>query len=201
MAGLLRLLFEAGPLVVFFVVNGRGGLAELHPLVFADGAPLHPQQGLFDATAAFMVATAIAVPAGWLVERRLPIVPLVSGVFVLAFGGLTLALADELFIKLKPTLVNSLFAAVLLGGLYFDRPLLKPLFGSAMALDEAGWRKLTLRWGLFFIVLAVLNEVVWRSFSTDTWVAFKLFGLLPLTVVFAVAQTPLILRHQPAGEG
>ena len=108
-------------------------------------------------------------------------------------------IADELFIKLKPTLVNSLFAVILLGGLAFKRALLKPLFGSAFQLNDAGWRTLTLRWGLFFVFLAILNEVIWRSFSTDFWVAFKLFGMLPITVLFAGSQTPFILRQQPDG--
>ena len=192
----LKLLVEAGPLVIFFIVNGRDGLPELrHLWLAADAAPL-AQQGLFEATAAFMVATLAALLAGWFLERRLPVMPLVSGVFVFVFGGLTLVLADELFIKLKPTIVNSLFAVILLGGLAFGRALLKPLFGSAFQLPDDAWRSLTLRWGLFFVFLAILNEVVWRSFSTDFWVAFKLFGVLPITVVFAGLQTPFLLRHQ-----
>lgn len=197
MPALLRLAVEAGPLLVFFVVNGRGGLPELHALFGIAGT--HAQQGIFDATAAFMVATLAALGTGYMAERRLPLLPLVSGFFVLVFGGLTLALADELFIKLKPTIVNGLFATALLGGLAFGRPLLKPLLGAAFELDDAGWRILTLRWGLFFIVLAGLNEVVWRLFETETWIAFKLFGVLPLTIVFALAQTPLLLRHRRDG--
>ncbi len=192
----IKLLIEAGPLVVFFVVNGRDGLPELRHYWLTDDATVTLQQSLFEATGAFMVATVIALLAGWSLERKLPIMPLVSGVFVLLFGGLTLALADELFIKIKPTLVNSLFAAILLGGLAFNRLLLKPLFGSAFQLNDDGWRTLTVRWGLFFIFLAILNEVVWRSFSTEFWAAFKLFGVLPITLVFAGSQTPLILRQQ-----
>lgn len=191
----LKLLIEAGPLVVFFVVNGRDGLPEFRDLWLA-GAGAHAQQGLFEATGAFMVATIVALAAGWRLERKLPIMPLVSGIFVLGFGGLTLILADELFIKIKPTIVNSLFAAILLGGLATGRSLLKPLLGSTIDMDDAGWNTLTLRWGLFFIVLAVINEIVWRNFSTDFWAGFKLFGVMPLTIVFALAQTPLILRHQ-----
>lgn len=196
----IKLAIEAGPLVVFFVVNGRGGLPELRDLwLAADGTPTL-QQGLFEATGAFMVVTVLSLLAGWLLERRLPTMPLVSGFFVFVFGGLTLVLADETFIKLKPTLVNGLFAVILLGGLVFKRSLLKPLFGSAFQLGDDGWRTLTLRWGLFFILLALLNEIVWRNFSTDFWIAFKLFGVLPLTVVFAGSQTPLILRHQTEAE-
>lgn len=197
MPALLRLAVEAGPLLVFFVVNGRGGLPELHALFGVAGD--HAQQGLFDATAAFMVATLAAIVTGFAAERRLPLLPLVSGFFVVVFGGLTLILADELFIKLKPTIVNTLFATALLGGLAFGRSLLKPLLGAAFELDDAGWRTLTLRWGLFFVLLAVLNEIVWRLFETETWIAFKLFGVLPLTIVFALAQTPLLLRHRQDG--
>ena len=192
----LKLVIEAGPLVVFFVVNGRDGLPELRHLWLAGDTAVTSQQSLFEATGAFMIVTVAALFAGWFLERRLPVMPLVSGVFVSAFGGLTLYLADDTFIKLKPTLVNSLFAIILLGGLAFKRSLLKPLFGSAFQLNDDGWRTLTLRWGVFFVCLAILNEVVWRSFSTDFWVAFKLFGVLPLTVLFAGSQTPLILRQQ-----
>lgn len=197
MPALLRLAVEAGPLLVFFVVNGRGGLPELHALFGVAGD--HAQQGLFDATAAFMVATLAAIVTAYAAERRLPLLPLVSGFFVVVFGGLTLVLADELFIKLKPTIVNTLFATALLGGLAFGRSLLKPLLGAAFELDDAGWRTLTLRWGLFFVLLAVLNEIVWRLFETETWIAFKLFGVLPLTIVFALAQTPLLLHHRQDG--
>jgi len=192
----LKLIIEAGPLVVFFVVNGRDGLPELRHLWLAGDAPVGLQQSLFEATGAFMIVTVLALFAGWFLERRLPVMPLVSGVFVFVFGGLTLYLADETFIKLKPTLVNSLFAVILLGGLAFKRSLLKPLFGSAFQLNDEGWRTLTLRWGIFFVFLAIVNEVVWRSFSTDFWVAFKLFGVLPLTILFAGSQTPLIMRQQ-----
>lgn len=192
----LKLVIEAGPLVVFFVVNGRDGLPELRHLWLAGDTAVTSQQSLFEATGAFMIVTVAALFAGWFLERRLPVMPLVSGVFVFVFGGLTLYLADDTFIKLKPTLVNSLFAIILLGGLAFKRSLLKPLFGSAFQLNDDGWRTLTLRWGVFFVCLAILNEVVWRSFSTDFWVAFKLFGVLPLTVLFAGSQTPLILRQQ-----
>lgn len=192
----IKLAIEAGPLVVFFIVNGRDGLPAFRHIWLAEGAEPMPEQGLFEATAAFMVATLIALAAGWMLERRLPVMPLVSGIFVLFFGGLTLVLADETFIKLKPTLVNTLFAAILFGGLATGRSLLKPLFGAAVQLTERGWRQLTLRWAVFFVVLAILNEIVWRNFSTDFWVSFKLFGIMPLTFVFAAAQTPLFLREQ-----
>lgn len=192
----LKLAIEAGPLVVFFLANGRDGFPEFRSLWLAPGAQPLAEQGLFEATAAFMLATVIALAAGWMLERRLPVMPLVSGIFVLVFGGLTLVLADETFIKLKPTLVNGLFAVILFGGLMAGRPLLKPLFGAAMQLSDRGWNTLTWRWTIFFVFLAVLNEVVWRAFSTDFWVSFKLFGVMPITLIFAIAQTPLILREQ-----
>lgn len=192
----LKLVIEAGPLVIFFLVNGRKGLPEFRHLWLADGAEPLVGQALFEATGAFMIATIIALVVGWTIERKVPVMPLVSGIFVLIFGGLTLVLADELFIKLKPTLVNMLFAIILFGGLLAGRSLLKPLFGAAVQLTERGWRLLTLRWAIFFVVLAVLNEIVWRSFSTDFWVSFKLFGIMPLTFLFAISQTPLFLREQ-----
>ena len=192
----LKLFIEAGPLIVFFVINGRGGLPELRNTWSTTELSAVAQQPLFEATGAFMLATIIALIAGWVLERRLPMMPLVSGVFVIVFGGLTLILADETFIKIKPTLVNCLFAVVLIGGLAFKKSLLKPLFGSAFQLSEKGWRLLTLRWGGFFILLAFLNEVIWRNFSTDFWISFKLFGILPLTLIFAVLQTPLVIREQ-----
>tara|TARA_R110002110_G_scaffold415612_2_gene651575 strand:+ start:36921 stop:37553 length:633 start_codon:yes stop_codon:yes gene_type:complete len=192
----IKLAIEAGPLVVFFVVNGRDGLPEFRNLWLPEGGTPMAEQGLFEATGAFMLATLLALVIGWVMERRLPVMPLVSGVFVVFFGGLTLILADDTFIKLKPTLVNTLFAVILFGGLLTGRSLLKHLFGSAVQLTDAGWRKLTLRWAVFFVLLAVLNEIVWRNFSTDFWVSFKLFGIMPLTFLFAAAQTPLFLREQ-----
>lgn len=174
---LLKLLLEAGPLVVFFVGNARFGI--------------------FTATAAFMVAMVAALAASWAMTRKLPIMPLVGAVFVVIFGGLTLILQDELFIKLKPTIVNLLFAAILAGGLVMKRPLLKPLLGAALTLDDRGWEILTRRWAIFFVVLAILNEVVWRGFSTEFWISFKLFGIMPLTLAFGIAQMPLIKRHMP----
>ena len=129
--------------------------------------------------------------------------PMVSGVIVLVFGGLTLYLRDETFIKLKPTIVYTMFAVLLGAGLLWKKPMLELLFGAAFTLTEEGWRKLTLRWALFFAVMAVVNELVWRNVSTDTWVSFKAFGFLPLTFLFAVAQVPLMQRHgiEPADAG
>ncbi len=172
---LLRLALEVGPLVVFFVVNSR--------------------TNIFRGTAAFMIAIVIALAVSWYVERRVPIMPLVTAVFVLVFGGLTLYLEDSVFIKLKPTIVNCSFALILLGGLATGRSLLKPVMGEAFQMNEQGWRRLTLRWAGFFLLLAALNEFVWRSYDESVWVKFKVFGIMPLTMVFAMSQMGLIRRH------
>ena len=187
---LLKLALELGPLMVFFFANARGAwLSEKFPALAEFGGPI------FVATGLFMVATAIALAVSWLLTRTLPIMPLVSGVVVFVFGGLTLYLQDDVFIKMKPTIINTLFGVVLLGGLWFGKSLLGYVFDSAFSLDAEGWRKLTLRWGLFLIFLAVVNEVVWRSFSTDAWVAFKVWGIMPITLLFTFSQMPLIMRH------
>ena len=186
----LKLVLELGPLMVFFFANTRGEwLAQKFPVLSDFGGPI------FIATGLFMVATAVALAASWLLMRKLPIMPLVSGLVVFVFGGLTLWLQDDVFIKMKPTIINTLFGAVLLGGLWFGKSLLGYVFDSAFSLDAEGWRKLTLRWGLFFLFLALVNEVVWRTFSTDAWVAFKVWGMMPITLVFTFSQMPLIMRH------
>ena len=187
---LLKLALELGPLMVFFFANARGEwLAGKFPALASFGGPI------FIATGLFMIATAIALAVSWALTRTLPIMPLVSGVVVFVFGGLTLYLQDDVFIKMKPTIINTLFGVVLLGGLWFGKSLLGYVFDSAFSLDPEGWRKLTLRWGLFFLFLAVVNEIVWRSFSTDAWVAFKVWGIMPITLVFTFSQMPLIMRH------
>ncbi|WP_315926281.1 septation protein A [Mesorhizobium sp. SP-1A] len=187
---MLKLVLELGPLMVFFFANTRGDwLAQKFPVLADFGGPI------FIATGLFMAATVIALAASWALVRTLPIMPLVSGVVVLVFGALTLYLQDDVFIKMKPTIVNTLFGVVLLGGLAFGKSLLGYVFDSAFRLDAEGWRKLTLRWGLFFLFLAVLNEVVWRNFSTDFWVGFKVWATIPITVLFTASQMPLIMRH------
>jgi intracellular septation protein len=186
----LKLALELGPLLVFFFANARGEwLIGRFPLLGNLGEPI------FVATALFMVATAVALAASWLIMRSLPIMPLVSGVVVIVFGTLTLWLHNDIFIKMKPTIINTLFGAVLLGGLLFGRSLLGYVFDSAFHLDAEGWKKLTLRWGLFFVFLALVNEVVWRSFSTDAWVTFKVWGIMPITLIFTLSQMPLVMRH------
>jgi intracellular septation protein len=132
----------------------------------------------------------------WLLTRHIPVMPLVTTVAVLIFGGLTFYFDNELFLKLKPTIVNAIFGTVLLGGLFFNKPLLPIVLDTVLQLTETGWRILTLRWGLFFYLLAGLNELVWRTQSTDFWVTFKVFGTMPITIVFALAQMPLILKYE-----
>ncbi|WP_460449969.1 septation protein A [Alsobacter sp. SYSU BS001988] len=173
---ILKLALEMGPLVIFFLANQRAGI--------------------FIATGVFMAAVLVSLAVSYALTRHLPIMPMVTAVVVLVFGGLTLWLQDDHFIKLKPTIVNSLFGVVLLGGLAFGRPLLPVVLDTVFQLDDAGWRKLTFRWGLFFFALAAINEIVWRTQTTDFWVNFKVFGIMPLTLAFALSQTPLILRHE-----
>lgn len=172
---LLKLVLEVGPLAVFFLANTH--------------------YGIFTATAAFMAAMIVSVGTMYAIVRHVPTLPLATGVFVLVFGGLTLALNDEIFIKLKPTIVNTLFAAILAGGMLLGKPLLRSLLDAMIPLDHQGWRILTWRWAGFFLFLAVVNELVWRNFDTDTWVNFKVFGIMPITIAFSLAQLPLIRRH------
>ena len=172
----LKLALEVGPLAVFFITNGKFGI--------------------FYATASFMAATLISLVTSRIFLKRIPVLALVTGVFVMIFGFLTIYLHDDTFIKIKPTVVNTLFAFILAAGLYFRRPVLKLALGEILQMQDEGWRLLTLRWIGFFLFLAVLNEVVWRNFSTDTWVSFKSFGLMPLTFFFMMFQITLIMRHQ-----
>lgn len=188
---LLKLALEFGPLAIFFFVNSYGdrwfGVAE--------------DRRIFVATGVFIAASLIALALSKIIMNHLPRMAIVNAVVVTVFGGLTLALDDAFFIKVKPTIVNTLFGCILLGGLYFGRSLLALVLDSVLQLDEEGWRRLTLRWGLFFFVLAALNEVVWRTQTQDFWVAFKVWGVMPLTMIFALAQTPLILKHEIKREG
>jgi intracellular septation protein len=193
---LLKLVLDLGPLLLFFLANSRPAL--FLPLV----APILPAEvaagervGIFVATAVFMVAIVAALIVSYALTRHLPTMPLVTAVIVLVFGSLTLVLHDELFIKLKPTIIYLLFGGVLLGGLAFGKSLLGIVFDSVFHLTEEGWRKLTLRWALFFLGLAVLNEIVWRTQTTDFWVGFKVFGVVPLTFLFAALQYPLLTKY------
>jgi len=172
----LKLALEMGPLVLFFFTNAKFGI--------------------FIATGVLMVGVVAALAASWLLTRHVPVMPLVTAVAVLVFGGLTFIFQDELFIKMKPTIVNTIFGSVLLIALAMGKPLLPVVLDSMMRLTETGWKILTLRWGLFFFVLAGINEVVWRTQTTDFWVSFKVFGTMPLTVIFALAQLPLMMKHE-----
>jgi intracellular septation protein len=172
---LLKLAFDLGPLVLFFFANSR--------------------YGIFVATATFMVAVLAALAASYLLTRSLPIMPVVTAIIVVVFGGLTLLLHNDVFIKIKPTILYALFGAVLLGGLFFGKSFLGIIFDSLFHLTDEGWRKLTWRWALFFFALAVLNEIVWRNTSTNIWVDFKVFGFLPLTLLFGALQYPLLKKY------
>lgn len=171
----LKMLLDIAPLAVFFIAYR-----------FA---------GVFAATAAIMVSTLLSLAITYCYEKKISIMPLVSGLVITVFGTLTLILHDDVFIKMKPTLVNLIFASLLLGGLYFKKSLLKYVLESALVLSEEGWRILSLRWGLFFIFLAGLNEFIWRNFSTDFWVNFKVFGMFSLTIIFTFLQVPLIKKY------
>lgn len=172
---MLKLALEIGPLVLFFIAYAR--------------------LDIYWATGTLMVTTVASIVASRLLMGRVSPMPVVTAVLVLVFGGLTLWLQDPRFIKLKPTLVYLLFAAALLIGLALRRPVLQLLFEQAFRLTEEGWRRLTLRWALFFLAMAGLNELVWRNMSESAWVAFKAWGFLPMTLVFAVLQLGLIKRY------
>jgi intracellular septation protein len=172
----LKLALELGPLVIFFLANSR--------------------YGIFTATAIFMVAIFASLAASWVLTRHLPIMAIVTAVLVLVFGTLTLALHDETFIKIKPTIIYAMFGAVLAGGLFFGRSFIQILFDSVFRLTPEGWRILSIRWAIFFFAMAALNEVIWRTQSTEFWVGFKAFGVVPLTLLFGLTQYPVLTKHQ-----
>lgn len=176
MKSFYKLLIDIGPLAVFFIFYTRSGLQ----------ASILP----------FMVATIIAVLFSYILEKKIPIMPTVGAGIILLFGGLTIYFDNDIFFKMKPTIINILFAVILYGGILINKPLLKYLLGAALKLEEAGWKILTQRWIGFFIALAVLNEIVWRTQSTDVWVNFKVFGILPITFIFTMTQFTLIKKYQ-----
>lgn len=172
----LKLLLDFAPLGMFFL-----------GYKFAD---------MMTATLLLIAATCVSLAVIYAVERKIAMAPLISGVLVALLGGLTILLNDELFIKVKPTLLNLVFATLLLGGVFlFRRGLLKYVLDVALTLSDAGWLILSRRWGFFFLFLAVLNEVIWRNFPTEFWVNFKVFGMFTLTMVFALSQIRLIERY------
>ena len=178
---ILKLVLDIGPLVLFFAANAKFGI--------------------YVATGSFMVAVLIALAVSYVMTRHIAVMPLVTAAIVLVFGGLTLFLHDDLFIKLKPTIIYVLFGGTLLVGLALGKPLLGLLFESVFHLTEEGWRKLTWRWALFFLLLAIVNEIVWRTQTTDFWVSFKLFGVVPLTFVFGALQYPLLVKYSVDKKG
>jgi intracellular septation protein len=178
---MLKFALELGPLALFFIVYSR--------------------VGIFAATGILMASVLVTLGVSYAMLRRIPIMPLITAVIVLIFGSLTLILHDETLIKIKPTALYILFGAALFVGLWLNKPLLKILFDGALHVTDEGWRKLTWRWAFFFLALAVLNEIVWRTQTTDLWVKFKTFGFLPLTLLFALAQAPLIMKYETKDEG
>jgi intracellular septation protein len=197
---LVKLALDMGPLILFFFANARPALFMPFVGPFLPAAVAGEKAGIFVATAVFMVAILVALVVSYALTRHLPVMALVTAVIVVVFGSLTLVLHDDTFIKMKPTIIYVLFGVLLLGGLWFNKSLLAVVFDSVFDLTEEGWRKLTMRWALFFLALAVLNEVVWRTQSTDFWVNFKVFGVLPLTFIFAALQFPLLQKYATAKE-
>ena len=188
--GSRKLAEELGPLAVFFILNARGAQWFDRP----------ESDALLIGTAGFMLAIAVALISTYARGAKPNNMTLASAGFIFVFGGMTLYLQDETFIKMKPTLVYLLFATILGIGLLRGRSYLKNLMGQMLPMDDAGWLTLTQRWTVFFVFLAVLNEAIWRTQSTDIWVNFKVFGFLPLTFVFMMAQMPLLRRHGALSE-
>ncbi len=170
-----KTLLDFGPLLAFFIGNWQGGI--------------------YWGTGVFMAATALALIITYAMTGKIAKFPLFSAVFVAVFGGLTLYLHDDTFIKVKVTMINILFGGVLLAGLAFGKTFLKDIMGDAVQLPDFAWRNLTIRWAGFFFVLAAINEVVWRNFTTDQWVNFKVFGLMAMTLIFALANAPYMAKH------
>ncbi|MEM6678971.1 MAG: septation protein A [Pseudomonadota bacterium] len=199
---LVKTALEIGPLAVFFlsfqwgeeILASAPAGALLGPL--RDAPAMTGDSGpLFVATAFFMVAIAVALAASWSLTRSLPRMAVVTAIVVVVFGGLTLWLQDETFIKMKPTIVNGLFALALGVGLLQGRSYIRYLMAEALQMDDRGWMLFTQRWCGFFIFMALLNEVIWRTQSTEFWVSFKTFANLPITFIFMACQIPLLKRH------
>ena len=176
MKSIFKLLIDIGPLAVFFIFYTRSNLQS--------------------AILPFMIATIIAVIFSYIIEKKIPIMPTVGAIIILIFGGLTIYFDNETFFKMKPTIINLLFAGILYGGIVLNKPLLRYLLGAALKLRDEGWDILTKRWIGFFIALAILNEIVWRTQSTELWVNFKVFGILPITFIFTLTQFSIIKKFQ-----
>ena len=176
MRNISKLIIDIGPLAVFFIFYTRSDLqSAILPL---------------------MIATVIAVLFSYIIEKKIPVMPTAGAIIILVFGGLTIYFDNEVFFKMKPTIINLLFAAILYGGIVLKKPLLKYLLGAALKLQDKGWSILTKRWIGFFISLAILNEIIWRTQSTDIWVNFKVFGILPITFIFTITQFSIIKKYQ-----
>ena len=171
---MLKLFVDYAPILVFFITYWLGDL--------------------FAATTAIIIATVIVLIVSYIVERRIPMMPLVTGIIIVLFGGLTLWLKDETFIKMKPTIIQVIFGLILLGGLYTKRLFLEKFLGTSIKMEREGWEIFTRRFSFFFFSMALLNEFVWRTQSTDFWVNFKVFGILILTIIFLVGQLKLLQR-------
>ena len=176
MKNIYKLIIDIGPLAVFFIFYTRSDLqSAILPL---------------------MIATIIAVLFSYTLEKKIPVMPTVGGIIILVFGGLTIYFDNDVFFKMKPTIINLLFAGILYGGIVLKKPLLRYLLGAALKLQDEGWSILTKRWIGFFIALAILNEIIWRTQSTDIWVNFKVFGILPITFIFTITQFSVIKKYQ-----
>ncbi|MEE9376399.1 MAG: septation protein A [Rhizobiaceae bacterium] len=186
----LKMALEMGPIILFVITYNFG--ARIAPMLGLTGILEKP---IFLATAVIMVATAVAITLSMILTRTVPIMPVVTLVVVSVFGGLTLYFQDETFIKMKPTIINTLFGSILLIGLMFGKSFLKTVMGMAFPIDDEGWKILTKRWGLFFLFLAIVNEIVWRNFSEGFWVGFKFWGMTGLTMIFVMSQMSLIMKH------
>ncbi len=192
---LVKFALELGPLLVFFIGNLFG--ERLNKSVFAFAGFDDP---IYPATILFMIAMVTSIALSAILLRKVAVMPLVTAIIVIVFGGLTIAFKDPTFIKIKPTITNCFFGLTLLGGLLFKQSLLKLVFGDVYKLQPRGWHILTFRWGVFFLLLAVINEVLWRNFSADVWLAFKVWGVMPLTVLFSLSQLPVLSKYAPPTE-
>ena len=177
MKSFIKFIIDFGPLVVFFVFYKKTG-------------------SLIEAIIPLMIATLISILVSYLLEKKIPIMPTVGGIIILIFGGLSWYFKDPIFIKMKPTIINIIFALAIFVGNYFNKPLFKYLLGESIKLEDQGWIELSKRWAYFFIFLAFLNEIIWRNFSEDLWVNFKVFGILFLTFIFSISQFSIIKKFQ-----